>query len=370
TAEHAFALMMSLSRNIPNANQSIKSGLWDRKGFMGAELYRKVLGIIGLGRIGEAFAKRAQSFEMEVIAYDPFLSEEKAKSINVEHVTFKSLLQRSDFITIHTPLTEDTKNLIDEEAFKLMKKDVRIINAARGGIIDEKALAKYIRSGKVKGAALDVYSSKLKPPMDSPVIAMNEVITTPHLGSATSEAQIKVSVDIAECVADALNNKSYRNAVNVPILDDEMMARTSPYIDLAERLGSVATQLMDEPISSIKVKYTGELANLDTSVLTRSLVKGLFTLILDEHVNYVNSMVVAKDRGIKVEEKKTSEITDFANLITVEIASGKKKRLIMGTLFKNNDPRIVRIDDFYLEAVPEGFMLVITNKDVPGIVGK
>ncbi len=370
TAEHAFALMMALSRNIPRADQSLKSGLWNRKGFIGVELYRKTLGIVGLGRIGETFAKRAQSFEMEILAYDPFLTEEKAKSINVVKTSLKTLLKKSDFITIHTPLTNETRNLIDADAFKLMKKNVRIVNAARGGIVDEKALAKYIRSGKVKGAAIDVYASKMKPPMDSPIILMNEVITTPHLGSATSEAQLNVAVDIAECVSDVLQNKGYRNAVNVPVLDEDMMKKTGPYLKLAESLGRIETQRIDEPIKSVKIKYTGDIARFDTSVITRALVKGIFDDVLDEHVNYVNSLVIAKDRGIKVEEKKTSEITDFNNLITVEIVSGKKRHLIMGTLFANNEPRIVRIDAFYLEAIPEGFMLVTTNKDVPGIVGK
>jgi len=370
TAEHAFGLMMALSRNIPMANQSVKQGKWDRKKFMGVELYGKVLGIIGLGRIGTEFAKRAQAFEMKVIAYDPFLSKEKAKSLNVESVDLDTLLKNSDYITMHTPLTEETKHLIDEKAFRKMKKGVRIINAARGGIVDEKALAKYIKSGKVGGAALDVYESKAKPPMDSPVVDVDEVVTTPHLGASTEEAQVNVAIDIAKCVSDALLGKGYRNAANVPAVEEELLEVIQPYINLAERLGSIQTQLIDEPITNVNIKYTGDVAGMDVNVITRAVIKGIFDPILEEKVNYVNSMVIAKERGVKVTEKRTSEITDFANLICVEVEGAKRKHFIMGTLFANKDPRIVKVDKFYVEAIPDGYMLFVSNRDVPGVVGK
>lgn len=370
TAEHAFSLMLSLSRNIPMANQSVKQGKWDRKKFMGVELYGKVLGIIGLGRIGTEFAKRAVSFEMKVIAYDPFLSAERAKSLNVEPVDLDTLFSTSDFITIHTPLTEETKHLLDEKAFQKMKKGVRIINAARGGIIDEKALAENIKTGKVAGAALDVYETELEPPTDSPVVSLENVVTTPHLGASTEEAQVNVSIDVAKCVSDALLGKGYRNAANVPAIDEELLEVVQPYVKLAERLGSIVSQLVEEPIESVEVKYTGEIVKIDVTVITRALMKGVFEPILEEHINYVNSMVVAKDRGIKVTEKKTSDITDFANLICVEVGTSKKKYFIMGTLFANKEPRIVKLDKFYVEGIPEGYMLVVNNKDVPGIVGK
>jgi D-3-phosphoglycerate dehydrogenase / 2-oxoglutarate reductase len=370
TAEHAFSLMMALSRNIPAANAAIKQGKWDRKKFMGVELYGKVLGVVGLGRIGAAFVKRAQSFDMKVMAFDPFLSEDRARALNVEPVDMDKLLANADFITIHTPLTEETKHLLDDKAFQKMKKGVRIINAARGGIVDEKALAKYIKSGKVAGAALDVYETKAKPPVDSPVAKMEQVVATPHLGASTKEAQLNVAMDMARCVADALLGKGYRNAANIPVVDEEILEMSQPYINLAERLGSIQTQLIDEPIKSVTVKYSGDLANIDVSIITRSLVKGIFDPILEEHINYVNSLVVAKERGVKVTEKKTSEITDFANLICVELEAGKKKHLIMGTLFANKEPRIVMIDKFYVEAIPDGYMLVVSNNDIPGIVGK
>lgn len=370
TAEHAFSLMLALSRSIPQANQSVKQGKWDRKKFMGVELYAKTLGIIGLGRIGTEFAKRALSFGMKILAYDPFLSEEKAKSINAESVDLDSLLKRADFITIHTPLTDETKHLIDDKAFEKMKRGVRIINAARGGIIDEKALAKNIKSGKVGGAALDVYETDAEPPIDSPVVNMDEVITTPHLGASTEEAQINVAVDIAGSVSDALLGKGFHNAANVPAMEESVFKLIQPYLILAERLGSIQTQLIDEPIRAITVKYTGEVASSDVGVVTRALLKGVFNPILEEEVNYVNSVLIAKERGIKVTEKKTSEITDFVNLISVEFDTTGKKHFIMGTLFANKEPRIVKMDTYYVEAIPEGYMLVINNNDVPGVVGK
>ncbi|MBU1084418.1 MAG: phosphoglycerate dehydrogenase [Candidatus Omnitrophota bacterium] len=370
TAEHAFSLMLSLSRNIPQADQSVKSGKWDRKKFMGVELYGKTLGVIGMGRIGTEFAKRASSFGMKIMAFDPFLSEDKAKTLSVEPVDMDTLLRNSDFITIHTPLTKETTHLLDEKAFNKMKKGVRIINAARGGIIDEKALAKGINSGKVAGAALDVFETKAKPPIDSPVAGMEKVITTPHLGASTNEAQVNVAIDMAKAVSDALLGKGFRNAANIPSMGEEALEHIRPYVNLAERLGSIQTQLIDEPIRGITVKYIGEIAALDTAVVTRALIKGIFNPILEEEVNYVNALLVAKERGIKITEKKTSDITDFANLISVEFDTGKKKHFIMGTLFANKEPRIVKMDKFYVEAIPDGYMLVVSNNDVPGVVGK
>ncbi len=370
TAEHAFSLMLALSRNIPEANHSVKEGKWDRKKFMGVELYGKTLGIIGLGRIGTEFAKRAMSFDMKVMAHDPFLSEEKARSLNVEPVSLDTLLRNADFITIHTPLTEETKHLIDDKAFKKMKKGVRIINAARGGIIDEKALAKHLASGKVAGAALDVYETKSKPPTDSPVFNADNVITTPHLGASTEEAQINVAMDIARSVSDALLGRGFRNAANVPAMEEEALEALGPYVNLAERLGSIQAQLIDEAIKGITVNYIGDIANADVAVVTRALMKGIFDPMLEEQVNYVNSLLIAKERGIKVVEKKTSKITDFANLISVEFDTGKKKYFIMGTLFANKEPRIIKMDKYYVEAIPDGYMLVVYNDDVPGIIGR
>ncbi|MBD3380271.1 MAG: phosphoglycerate dehydrogenase [Candidatus Omnitrophica bacterium] len=370
TAEHAFSLMLALSRNIPQAHASIKSGVWDRKKFMGVELYGKTLGIIGMGRIGSEFSKRALSFGMKVVAFDPFLTAEKAKSLSVEPVSMNELLSAADFITIHTPLTEETRHLIDEKAFKKMKKGVRIINAARGGIIDEKALARYLRNGKVAGAALDVFETPSKPPVDSPVINSERIVATPHLGAATKEAQISVAVDMARAVSDALLGKGYRNAANMPGIESEAMETLRPYINLAERLGSIQGQLIENTIKGITINYIGEVAKGDVSPITRALLKGVFEPTMRGDVNYVNSALIAEERGIKVSEKKTRKITDFANLISVEFVAAGKKRFIMGTLFSNNEPRIIKIDKFYVEAVPDGYMLVVSNDDVPGVVGK
>ncbi|MFH1847535.1 MAG: phosphoglycerate dehydrogenase [Candidatus Omnitrophota bacterium] len=370
TAEHAFSLMLSLSRNIPQANNSIKEGEWDRKKFMGVELYGKTLGIIGMGRIGSEFAKRALSFCMKIIVYDPFFSEGKAKSLKVESVDMDTLLKNADFITIHTPLTKETRHLIDEKAFGKMKRGVRIINAARGGIVDEDALFKYIKKGKVSGAALDVFETKAKPPVDSPVVGLDNVIVTPHLGAATAEAQVNVAIDMAQSVADALLGKGFHNAANVPAMEEKALQVVQPYVNLAERLGSIQSQLMDEPIKGIKINYIGEVANLDVALITRALLKGILNPILEEDINIVNSMYVAEERGIKVTEKKTSTITDFASLISIEFDTTTKKHFIMGTLFSNKEARIVKMDKYYVEAIPDGYMLVINNKDVPGVVGK
>jgi len=370
TAEHAFSLMLSLSRNIPQANQSVKQGKWDRKKFMGVELYGKTLGIIGMGRIGTEFTKRALSFGMKILAFDPFLSEERAKSLKIEASSLDRLLKNADFITIHTPLTKETKHLLGENAFKKMKKGVRIINAARGGIVDEEALAKNIKSGKVAGAALDVFETKTKPPVDSPVAGLDKVVITPHLGASTEEAQVSVAKDMARAVSDALLGRGFRNAANIPAMEEGTLEIIRPYMNLAERLGSIQTQLMEDPVKSITIKYTGEVAEMDLAVVTRALIRGIFNPILEEEVNYVNAMVIAKERGIKITEKKTSKITDFANLISIEFDTGKKKHFIMGTLFANKEPRIVKMDKYYVEAIPDGYMLVVSNNDLPGVVGK
>jgi len=370
TAEHAFSLMLSMARNIPQANQSVKAGKWDRKKFMGVEVYGKTLGVIGMGRIGTEFTKRALVFGMKVLVNDPFLSEEKARSIGVESVNMDVLLKNADFITIHTPLTDETRHCLDGKAFGKMKQGVRIVNAARGGIIDEKALAKHIKSGKVAGAALDVFETKAKPPVDSPVVNLEKVITTLHLGASTEEAQVSVAVDMARSIVDALTGKGYRNAANVPAMDEETLRLVGPYINLAERLGSIQSQLIGDPIKSITVNYVGDVANLDVGVITRALLKGVFDPILEEDVNYVNSPIIAKERGINVSEKRTPHIKDFANLVSVEFLTAKKKHFIMGTLFANNDPRIVKMDKYYVEAIPSGYMLVVSNNDVPGVVGR
>ncbi|MDD5449119.1 MAG: phosphoglycerate dehydrogenase [Candidatus Omnitrophica bacterium] len=368
TAEHTIAMILSLSRNIPKADRSIKNGEWDRKRFMGVELYGKVLGIVGMGRIGTEVARRALSFQMKVMAYDPFLSADKAKQIGVELSDLEGLLKVSDYITVHTPLTEETRHIIAEAQFKIMKTGVRIINCARGGIIDEQALAKAVESGKVAGCALDVFENE--PPKDFTLAKMDNVVITPHIGASTEEAQVSVSIDIAEIVLDVLLNRCIRNAVNMPCVDTELLKILQPYLTLSEKLGSLAAQLVEGHIKKVVIKYTGDITNYDTAPLTIAVLKGILTPILQETVNFVNAPMIARERGIKIDETKTAEIETFANLISVDIETDKTKLNVDGTLFTKTDSRIVRIGGFYVEAVPSGYMLVISNKDVPGIIGQ
>ena len=368
TAEHAFSLILALSRNIAQANASVKKGEWERKKFMGVELYGKTLGIIGLGRIGSEVAKFATAFSMKVIACDPFLIPEKAKSLGIESVKLDEIFKRSDYITVHAPKTNDTFHIIGEGAFKKMKKGVRIINCARGGIVDENALMKAIEDGIVAGAALDVYEKE--PPKDSKIVAMEKVVTTPHLGASTEEAQINVAIDVANSIKDAITGKGIRNAVNVPSIEPGLLKIIEPYLALSEKIGSMHAQLAEGYIKKVKIKYVGDIISYNLDHMTRSIIKGMLALALEENVNYVNAMVIARERGITISEEKTKEIQDFANLIYVEIETDKMKSSIMGTLFTKVDPRIVKINEFYVDVVPEGSMLVIFNQDKPGIVGE
>lgn len=367
TAEHTMSLIMALSRNIPQASESLKNGEWDRKKFMGVELYGKTLGIIGLGRIGAEVAARAISFKMNILAYDPFLSADIAKKLKIELVELERLLKMSDYITVHTPITDQTKHMLGEKEFKMMKDGVRIINAARGGIIDEKALYKAIESKKVAGAALDVFEKE--PPADSPLLKLDNVIVTPHLGASTEEAQVNVSVDIAETVRDALLNRGLKNAVNLPNLGPEEFKILKPYINLAEKIGSMHAQLIKGHIKSVEIRYIGDVSNVKVEPITSALIKGMLEPMLQETVNYVNAPIIAKARGINMLESKAGEIEDFASLIWVKVRSDKTSNAIAGTIFMKGDPRIVKVNDYYLEVKPEGYMLVIYNKDVPGIIG-
>jgi len=368
TAEHTFSMMLALSRNIPQANASTKAGEWKRSKFMGVELYNKVLGIIGLGRIGTEVAKRAISFGMKVIAYDPFLSRQIAQQIGVEIVEFKELLKQSDYITIHTPLTEETKHMHSDEEFKIMKKGVRIINCARGGIIDEKALVSALKEGRVAGAALDAFE-KEPPDKDNELLKMDNVIVTCHLGASTEEAQVNVAIEIAESVRDYLLGKGIRNACNYPCLESEIFQVISPYINLAERLGSFGTQLTEGRLREVSLNYSGELTKYDTSPVTLALVKGLLSPILKESVNFINAVSLARQRGIEINETKSSKEEEFLNSIQLKITTDKESHLIVGTLSSNRLARIVKIDGYYVEVSPEGEMLVIQNWDRPGIIG-
>ena len=368
TAEHTMSMILALSRNIPQANASTKKGEWKRSKFMGVELYNKALGIVGLGRIGTEVAKRALSFGMKVLAYDPFLSREVAESLGVEIAELKDLLGRSDYITVHTPLTEETKHIISNKEFGLMKTGVRIINCARGGIIDEAALLNALKEGKVAAAALDVFEKEPLLP-DSELLKLDNLITTPHLGASTEEAQVNVAIEVAEIVRDALLGKGIRNAANYPCIEAEVCKFLEPYINLTEKLGVFSSQLVEGRFQELNISYSGEIMQYDLSPLTMSLVKGILSPILKETVNFINATSLAKERGIKIKEAKTSKEEEFVNLIQLEIKTDKETRMIFGTLSANKQPRIVKIDDYYVEVSPSGEMIMIQNWDRPGIIG-
>ncbi|MCG2710389.1 MAG: phosphoglycerate dehydrogenase [Thermodesulfovibrionales bacterium] len=367
TAEHTIALLFSLARMVPQATASMKTGKWEKKRFMGVELFNKTLGIIGLGSIGNQVAKKAQGLEMVVVAYDPFLSDDRAKALGVEKVPLDELFSRSDFITIHTPLTPETRNLINSETIRKMKNGVRIINCARGGIINEKDLYEALKSGRVAGAALDVFEKE--PPEDFSLIGLDNVICTPHLGAATEEAQENVAIAVAEQIADYLVRGTIRNAVNFPSIPADQVARLQPYLNLAEKLGSFAAQVFEGGITEVTIEYMGDASELNTAPVTIAALKGLLTPILEETVNFVNAPFIAKERGIEVKETKTANAGDYQSMLALRIKAKDKERYFAGTLFSKKDPRIVQIDNFAVEIVPEGIMLLIYNVDKPGVIG-
>jgi D-3-phosphoglycerate dehydrogenase len=303
------------------------------------------------------------------MTYDPYLSMDKAKELGIEPASLEMIYKSAHYITVHTPLTEETKHMISEKQFAMMKKEVRLINCARGGIIDEDALAAALEAGKVAGAAFDVYEQE-PPAKDMKLLKSDKVVLAPHLGASTEEAQTNVAIEVAEIVRDALLTGFVKNAVNAPCLDPEILKVIEPYMKLAEKMGAMQAQLVDGHVKTVKIKYVGDLLKYDLSPFTLSIIKGMLTPILQETVNFVNSMVIAKDRGINITETRIAETRDFANLIIVDVETDKMKSSLTGTLFTKVDPRIVKINDSYVDAVPEGFMLVMSNKDVPGIIGQ
>jgi D-3-phosphoglycerate dehydrogenase len=367
-AEHTVAMLLALARNISPADAAMKRGEWPRDRFIGVEVFGKVLGIVGLGRIGSLVAKKAQGLGMITLAYDPFVSKERGQSIGVELLELPDLLPRADFITIHAPRTRGTTHLIGHEELALVKRGVRVVNCARGGIIDEAALYEAIRSGTVAGAALDVFEQE--PPGELPLIKHPAVLCTPHLGASTEEAQERVAIDIAQQMIDYLKYGSIRNAVNVYPLDAEMLRKVEPYMHLAELLGSFIVQMVEGGLREVAVRYSGEAAALEFKPITAALLTGLLKKSSPAHVNVVNAPHLAKERAIRVSETISSEVEDYSSLITVELTTDKSKRQVAGTLFGRKEPRIVRVDDYRMEAVPSGYMLVFSNQDTPGVIGK
>jgi D-3-phosphoglycerate dehydrogenase len=368
TGEHTIALMMALARHIPEAVASLKSGKWERNRFVGVELCNKTIGVIGLGNVGRIVAERAGALRMKVIGYDPFIAAENIARMGVEAGTLDDIFRKSDFITVHVPLTPETQGLINTAAFAKMKRGVRIINCARGGIVDEHDLALAIKSGKVAGAALDVYVDE-PPAPDHPLLQLDQVVSTPHLGASTDEAQLNVAIAVAEQMVDFLTKGIVRYAVNVPSISPELLAVLRPYLTLGEKLGSLHTQIGGMLPNEVQIEYRGDVAQYNIAILTVAVLKGLLSPVLESAVNYVNAPVVAKDRGIKIVESKSEEAGDFASSIILRAKNGKESLEIEGAMFGAQHPRIVRVNHFYLEAVPEGHILVLQNTDVPGVVG-
>ncbi len=367
TAEHAISMMMALARHIPAANAALKGGKWDRGKFTGAEICNKTLGVIGLGNIGRIVADRALGLKMKVIGFDPLVTAEAASRAGVELVGLDELFERSDFITVHAPLTDDTRGLIGRAAFERMKKGVRIINCARGGIVDEEALVEALNSGKAAGAALDVFEQE-PPPADHPLLKLDSVIVTPHLGAATDEAQVQVAVDIAHQVSDFLLEGTVRNAVNIPALSPKELEALEPYMKLAEKLGRLAAQLISEAPSQVTVGFAGDAASLNTEPITAAVIKGILSSFLDEPLNFVNAPFLARERGINVTDTRSREKIDYVNMLTVNVKTRVGEHEVSGAVL-GRAPRIVRIDGYRVETVPEGYLLMLHNRDVPGVVG-
>ncbi len=367
--EHTVAMILALARNIPQAHGSLKAGQWQRSKFTGVEVRGKTLGILGLGRIGTGVAKRALALEMKVLAYDPFISADNAKALDIELAELDEVLAVADFVTFHLPLTAETKNLLNKDRLQKMKPGVRIINCARGGIIDEAALAAAISEGRVAGAAIDVFA---KEPVDpaNPLLALEQTVVTPHLGASTAEAQVGVAVDVAEGILLALRGEPVTTAVNIAPVPAHVMKVIKPYLTVAEKMGCLAVHLADGRIETVEVEYNGQISEVETRMLTTAVLKGIFGPILQETVNYVNAPAVAKARGIRAKEIKSKETAHFANLVTVRIRTDKGEHMVAGTTFGKAEARIVMIDGYRVDVAPEGWLLIGPHIDKPGIIGK
>jgi len=368
TAEHTIAMMMALSRNIPQATASMKEGRWEKKKLQGRELYSKTLGLVGAGNIGRIVADRARGLKMKVIVYDPYITPDTIRELELEPVSFEDLLQRADYITIHTPKTEETTNMINRETIARMKKGAMVINCARGGIVNEDDLYEALASGHLGGAALDVFMTE--PPGKIKLLELPRFICTPHLGASTKEAQDNVARDVAEQIVAFLKDGTVSNAINVPSISGELMRLLRPFALLGEKLGLLQGQLAVGGLKEVEVRYAGRVAEHDVSPLTAAVLKGLLTPALKDGVNFVNAPHIASDRGIKVLESRTETSRDFASLIFLRVTSTEGENIVSGTLFGKTLPRIVRINDFYLEAVPEGHNLLLFCEDVPGVIGR
>ncbi len=367
TAEHTIAMMMALTRNIPWGTSTLKDGKWEKKKLQGREIYNKVIGVIGFGKIGSIVADRARGLKMQVIVYDPYIPSEQIEKAGFDAVSLEEVYARSDYITVHVPKLMDTVGLLDKKAFDQMKDGVMIINCARGGIVSEADLNKALKSGKVAGAALDVFETE--PPGICPLFEIDRVICTPHLGASTLEAQTNVAVMVAEQIIAYLRDSTVINAVNVPAVSGDLLEKLNPYITLADRIGCLLAQLSQGAIKEVMIDYAGDFDMLDLSPVTTAVLKGLLTPMIKDDVNFVNAQVLAKERGIKVTESKIAESEEYVNLITVRAVSHKDENRVAGTIFGRKDPRVVHINNFRLELEPVERFVLIHNHDKPGAIG-
>jgi D-3-phosphoglycerate dehydrogenase len=368
TAEHTLALLMALARQIAAASASTKSGHWESERFLGVELTGKTLGVVGAGKVGRLVIERAVALKMLPIVHDPYLSAETIRMYGAEPVDFSELLERADFITLHVPLSAETANLLNAETLARVKPGCRIVNSATGGLVDEAALAAAIRSGHVAGAAIDVYA-KEPPDRDNPLLALDQVICTPHLRTATLDAQVNVTVQVARQIVDFLQRGVIVNAVNVPSISTELLDSLRPYIALAEMLGSFQAQLYARELQEVRLEYAGAVTSFPTEPLTTAALKGLLTPMVGPEVNYINAPYLAGERGIRVIETKSPRSEGYSSLIRLTVNGGDGEHFVCGTLFGDEDYRIVRVDGYIVEAVPHGHILVLHNEDRPGMVG-
>ena len=369
TAEHTMALLLALCRNVPQAAASLRNGRWERKQFKGIEVRSKTIGIIGLGRVGQRVARRCKAFGMDVIGYDPYLSGERAELLKVDQVSLEELFERSDFITLHAALTPDTQGLIGPDALARTKPGVRIINAARGGLIDEGALIEALQDGRVAGAALDVLAEEPPDPAN-PLLDMDNVVVTPHLAASTDEAQREVGLQIVSQVIDALEGTDYRNAVNMPIIDGQLLEELRPFLAMAERLGSLQTQLAEGAITKVEVAAEGDDIDEHLTPITIAILKGLLERVVTEPVNFVNAEYVATERGIAVSRLSGIRTLDYPNIISCRVEWAGGHHTVAATLFSHDEPRIVEVDGYGVDVIPEGTILVTVSHDQPGFIGK
>ena len=368
TAEHAIAMMLSLSRNIPEGTASLKAGRWDKKQLQGREIFNKTLGVIGFGKIGSIVADRARGLKMKVIVHDPFVTPEQVEKAGFEYALLDDLYAQADYITIHVPKLKDTMGLVGKDAFDKMKEGVMLVNCARGGIVNEADLYDAMKAGKVAGAALDVFETE--PPESSPLFEFERFICTPHLGASTREAQTNVAVAVADQIIDYLKNGTIRNAVNVPSVTGELLEKLGPFLSIGDKLGCLQSQLTTGALKEVVIEYVGDFQGLDLSPVTTAALRGLLLPEVKDDVNFVNARIIAKERGIKVTETETADSDEYINLITVRVVTTEVTSTVSGTIFGKNDPRIVRINSFRLEMVPNGHLGLIYNIDRPGSIGE